>query len=222
MHAKTGPRYPVLSLKFGPFFCLLLPAGCVGRHFSCFSYVDGIICDKLFCKGMALNMREILKENRFDFLSEKDKTLMVAFHDAMTGLGYDFNGEIGEGYCWGKYMVIYTKSGVKSKKVYARMYLKEEGVALRLFLSNIDRHREFLEKTPAHIKEVFTGDEGKCEHCHNEKDSLCRFRKSYTLGGRYIEKCNGKTFTFPNPGVGKLSDYINLFSEFYPSKRQDK
>ena len=65
-------------------------------------------------------MDDILKEERFDFISNDDKAFILAFNDAMTKLGYDFGNKIGSGFCWGKYMVIYTRSGVKSKNVYAR------------------------------------------------------------------------------------------------------
>ena len=45
-----------------------------------------------------------------------------------------FGGKIGSGYCWGKYMVIYRKSGVKSENVYARIYMRDADIVLRLFL----------------------------------------------------------------------------------------
>ncbi len=57
----------------------------------------------------------ILREERFNFVSERDKAFMLAFNDQMARLGYDFGNKIGDGFCWGKYMVIYRKSGVKSK-----------------------------------------------------------------------------------------------------------
>lgn len=164
-------------------------------------------------------MNTLLQEQRFDFVSSEDKAFMVAFNDEMTRLGYDFGNKIGDGYCWGKYMVIYTRTGVKSKNVYARLYLREPRIILRLFLSSIDEHRAFLESAPAHIKEVFAGPFGDCEHCHNEKkDGRCQFRKTYTLDGRLIEKCNGNTFWFFNPSAERLEDYMALFTEFYPRK----
>ena len=164
-------------------------------------------------------MNKILKENRFDFVSDRDKAFMIAFDDAISQLGYDFGGVIGDGYVWGRNMVIYRKSGAKSKKVYARIYLRDKGIALRLFLSNIDKHRDFIETSPHYIKEVFVGERDNCAHCHNEKHGICKFRKAYTLDGRFIEKCNGKTFTFENPSVKYITDYISLFTEFYPGRR---
>lgn len=167
-------------------------------------------------------MRDILNEERFDFVSNEDKRFMAAFNDEMTKLGYGFGGKIGSGYCWGKYMLIYTKAGIKNKKVFARIYIRDESIVLRLFLNDIDEHRQYIENAPAHIKEVFVGDFGNCQHCHNEKDGICRFRKTYTLDGQFIEKCNGSTFEFHGPSLRKLPDYISLFTEFYPNKKGSK
>jgi hypothetical protein len=163
-------------------------------------------------------MNAILTESRFNFVSNDNKAFIAAFDDEMTRIGYNFGDKIGSGFCWGKYMLIYTRSGVKSKSVFARIYLQDAGIVLRLFFNQVDKHRSYIEKAPAHIKEVFCGDYGKCNHCHNEKDGVCKFRKTYTLDGRLIEKCNGLTFEFHEPSVQKISDYMALFTEFYPAK----
>ena len=165
-------------------------------------------------------MHDLLQEGRFDFIANHDKGFILAFNDAMTNLGYDFDGRIGSGFCWGKYMIIYTKSGVKSKKVFARIYIRDESIVLRLFFSAVDKHREYIEIAPAHIKEVFVGDHGNCQHCHNDKDGFCRFRKTYTIDERLIEKCNGVTFEFHHTSIQRLPAYIALFTEFYPNKRR--
>lgn len=165
-------------------------------------------------------LKEILNGERFDFISSGNKAFILVFNDAMTGLGYDFGGKIGSGYCWGKYMLIYTKTGVKSKNVYARIYIRDASIVLRLFLNGIDKHREFIENAPAYIKEVFVGPHGDCVHDHDGEDGSCMFRKTYTLDGRFIEKCNGITFEFHDPDLQKLSDYIALFTEFYPKKKE--
>ena len=167
----------------------------------------------------AMDMREMLDETRFDFLSQMDKDFIVEFDDVIADRGYDFGGKIGPGYCWGNYMAIYTKTGVKSKKVYARIYMRDDGISLRLFFSNIDAHRGYIEKSPRLINEVFTGESSACNHCRNEKDGECKFRKSYTIDNRFIEKCGGNTFTFRTPAKEHIPDYIDLFSEFYPSKK---
>lgn len=160
-----------------------------------------------------------LNDPRLNFLPSVDRSFVFQFDNEMRELGYDHGDEIGSGYCWGKYMLIFRRTGVKSRQVYARVYLRESGAVLRLFLNNIDRHRAFLENAPAHIQEPFTGAHGDCQHCHNEKDGRCRFRKTYTLFDRQIEKCNGVVFEFQNPCVEKLGDYVDLFTEFYPVRK---
>lgn len=164
-------------------------------------------------------MDDILQEARFDYLSGEDKAFIRAFDAEMTRLGYNFGNQIGSGYCWGKHMMIYRKTGVKSENVYARIYMREPRVALRLFLNNIDKHRAFIEQAPEHIKDVFTNDHGRCQHCHNAMGENCRFRKTYTIDGQVIEKCSGVTFEFWEPGIEKMKDYLALFTEFFPARR---
>jgi hypothetical protein len=162
---------------------------------------------------------ELLNEERFNYVSIANKAFILAFNYEMSSLGYDFGGKIGSGYCWGNHMVIYTKSGVKSKNVFARIYMRDTDIVLRMFFSNIDKHRNYIEKAPAYIKEVFTGDHARCNHDRDDGDGKCKFRKSYTIDGQLIEKCNGITFEFHEPDTDKLNDYIALFREFYPPKK---
>jgi hypothetical protein len=164
-------------------------------------------------------LRTLLSEGRFDFVSADDNVFMLAINDEMSRLGYGFGGKIGEGFCWGRYMVLYRKVGVKSETVNARIYIRESDIVLRLFFNQIDKHRNYIENAPAYIKEVFTGPRGDCEHCHNDKGGVCKFRKTYTLDGRLIEKCNVIVFEFLEPGISKLNDYLDLFTEFYPAKK---
>lgn len=164
-------------------------------------------------------MEKLLSTENFDFVSETDKAFIIAFDNEMKKLGYGAGGEIVSGYCWGKYMIIYRKLNVKSKKVYARIYLKNDSIAMRLYLSNIDEHRDYIENAPVYVKEVFVGPEGDCAHCHNEKNGECKFRKTYTIDNKYIEKCNGLTFEFNQPKLNKLYDYIDLFTEFNSIKK---
>lgn len=133
-------------------------------------------------------MKDILQEEGFSFISNEDKAFIRAFDGEMNKLGYDFGDQIGSGYCWGKYMMIYTKSGAKSKKVYARIYIRDDSVVLRLFFSDIDQHRAYIERAPLHIKDVFAGEHGACQHCRSEEGGGCRFRKTYSLDGQRIEK----------------------------------
>ncbi len=169
-------------------------------------------------------MDKLLKEERFDYVSEADKAFMLAFNHEMTRLGYDFGGKIGSGYCWGKYMVIYTKTGVKSKAVYARIYIPEGGISLRLFLNKVDKHQEFIEKAPAHIKAMFTDPGTLCKHDRNDEDGKCssNFRRTYTIDGQLIEQCMPLTYYINHPEIQKLPDYIDLFAEFNAPKKTGK
>jgi hypothetical protein len=164
-------------------------------------------------------LSQLLTESRFEFIPGDQKSFMLSFDERMQKIGYAFGENIGSGFCWGKYMMIYRKFNSKSEKVYARIYIREPKIVLRLFLNNIDNHRQFIENSVPFIKEVFTGSHAQCQHCHNEKNGVCRFRKSYTLDGRFYEKCNGITFEFHDPTLEKLPNYLRLFCEFYsPNK----
>lgn len=61
------------------------------------------------------------------------------------------------------------------------MQSAEENQDVRLLLGAFDGRK---------LVDVFIGPHGQCSHCHNEKEGQCRFRKSYTIGGTFIEKCN--------------------------------
>lgn len=161
-------------------------------------------------------MRQIIDRPTYDFISEKDKKFIIAFDEAIKDIGYESGGLIGNGYCWGRYMIIYAKTGVKSKKVAARIYIRDSSIVLRLFFSNIDKHRSYVENAPEFIRAPFVGNHGDCRHCHNEKDNKCKFRKSYTIHNRLIEKSNGIVFEFADPDLDKLPDYLALLKEFYP------
>jgi hypothetical protein len=80
----------------------------------------------------------LLSENRYSFIAQSDKSFICAFDGAMNKLGYDCAGIIGQGYCWGRYMIIYAKTGVKSRQVLARIYIRDQSIVLRLFLNKID------------------------------------------------------------------------------------
>lgn len=164
-------------------------------------------------------MENTLSEERFSFLSADNKAFILAFDKEIAKLGYGFGGNIGDGYCWGRYMIIYSKLGVKSKKVAARIYIREKNIVLRLFLNGLEKHREYMEDSPAYIKDIFIGEHADCKHCHNDKDGKCKFRKTYTLDNKYYEKCNGITFEFPEPDLDKLPGYIGLLKEFYPGRK---
>lgn len=166
------------------------------------------------------NIKQLLEETRFDFVSADNKAFIVAFDSAMhkRGWGLENNGHF-KGYCWGRYMLIYCKLGVKSKKVAARIYLRDQGIVLRLYLNGMDKYQAFLESSPEHIKSVFTNNHGSCGHCGNEHDGKCKHRKIYTIDGNLYEKCDGAVFEFESPTVEKLQDYFNLLDKFYPVKK---
>ena len=163
------------------------------------------------------SMAQILSEERFSIVSAADKGFILSFDKGMNELGYDFGGAIGDGYCWGKCMIIYSKTGVKSKKVIARIFIRESGIVLRLFFNDVDKHRAYIESAPEHIKSVFVNSHGDCS-CNPKKEN-CRMRKAYTIDGRRIEKCSGVVFEFWNPTAEKQADYINLLATFYPVKK---
>jgi hypothetical protein len=165
-------------------------------------------------KARGINMKDLMLEDRFGMIQQKDKDFIVAFNEEMSKLGNGFDGKIGDGFCWGKYMIIYAKIGIRNKNVLARIYIREDGIVLRLYFNRIDEHRGFIENAPFYIKDVFTGESGRCNHCHNEKDGTCKFRKTYVIDGIFIEKCNGMTFEFREPNIGKLIDYMELIREF--------
>ncbi|HOO97447.1 MAG TPA: hypothetical protein PKV16_06865 [Caldisericia bacterium] len=170
-------------------------------------------------------LKTILSTDKYDYITQPHKLFIIAFDKQVENLGYTCGGEIGEGFCWGREMIIYTKAGVKSKKSYARIYLRDDGIKLRFYFSKIDSHRSYIENLPKHLKGVFTGDFGKCNHCKYEdkKADECKFRKIYTIDNKQYEKCNGMTFYMPSVEIDKIPEYIELFQEFYsPRKRKSK
>jgi len=166
------------------------------------------------------DIKQLLEEPRFDFVNVDGKVFIIAFDAAMLnrGWGLEMSGHY-KGYMWGRCMLIYNKLGVKAKKVPARIYLRDNGIALRLFFSNIDKHRAYIDNSPFHIKYVFTGAHGNCGHCGIEREGGCKHRKIYTIDGNVYEKCDGSVFEFWQPDLEKLTDYLALFDEFYASKR---
>jgi len=85
-------------------------------------------------------VKELLSQQEFDFMNQNDKDFITSFNAEMNELGYTCNSNIGNGHCWGRYMIIYTKGGIKSKKSYARVYIRDEGIVLRLYFGNVEKH----------------------------------------------------------------------------------
>lgn len=163
-------------------------------------------------------MKEVLSQQTFDFVKSCDKDFIVAFDDEMNTLGYTCGGSIGDGYCWGKYMIVYTKAGVKSKKSYARVYIRDEDIVLRLYLSNVDKYSSEIGQAPGFIQQAFTGEFPSCDHCHDKKE--CIHQKRYIIHGTSYEICDGKAFWFFQPDMTRMPEYMKLFKMFYPQKRK--
>ena len=166
---------------------------------------------------MILTVASLLQRERFHFLPEEEKAFLLLFDREMERLGYTAGGHIGCGYCWGKYMLIYRKAGSESRKVFARVYLREDRSILRMYFDKVERHRVAIEGAPEHIQDAFTGAYGYCNHCHNQKaDGRCSHRRSYRLHDEAYEFCDSFTFWFLEPTPDKVPDYIAIFTEFYP------
>ena len=164
------------------------------------------------------DIKQLLNESRFDFISVDDKAFIMALDAAMLACGWGLEATAHyKGYVCGRYMLIYHKLGVKAKKVVARIYMRDNGIVLRMYFSGINKHHTYIEKSPPHIKGVFTGIHGNCGVCGNEHDSSCKHRKTYTIDDNTYVKCDGAVFEFSNPTIDKLPDYMNLLSDFYPS-----
>lgn len=165
-----------------------------------------------------MNMKQQLLEPACDFISDADKAFILSFDEAMGDMEYSCDN-IGKGYCWGRYMMIYARGGVKNKKVAARIYVRDHSIVLRLYLNNVDKHSAYIENAPEFIRWPLINDHGSCQHCHNEKDGGCKFRKTYHLDNRFIEKCNGITFEYEKPELSKLLHYMALLREFNPGRK---
>jgi hypothetical protein len=179
-------------------------------------------------------MLNLLKDKKFDFVSDENKNFISEFTKEMDLFGYDFGGEIGNGFCWGNYMIIYSQKNVKTKKIIARIYIRDEGViiwdgkenhfensiVLRLFFNEIDKHKEYIENAPSFIKEPFVSENGYgvCNHCKND----CRCRRVYSINGKQYKKCSGAVFEFHNPKTEYITDYMNIIKEFYSKKNSRK
>ena len=202
----------------------------LGEDYEKYPVVHNVIKVSLNHKGKALkeiieechnptgskSLDEILAEDRFKIISMPDKTFIIAFDKALNEVGYDFGGII-----FGNLdlmAIVYGKTGTKTRPCPARIHIENDGnISLRLYLHKIDDHQQYIENAPAHIREVFTNDIGKCCGC-NLKDGKCKYKctKTYTIGGHLFNKCYFKP---TNTTVGNIPEYIDLLSEFYPTKR---
>lgn len=163
-------------------------------------------------------LKEQIKLAEFDFISDENKDFILEFTSELEKLGYYTEGFV-DGIVWGKYMLIYKKANVKSQKVYARIYVRDGGICLRMYFSDVTKKADYIKETPDFIRDVFVGDQANCRHCSGDN---CRFRKDYEIDGTKYEKCNGSTFEFYLPSVSRLDGYIDLFRTFYPPRKTKK
>ena len=166
------------------------------------------------------NIEEMLSRRKFNFVPDTSKAFILAFDEEMQRIGYDYGGIVDTGYGWGIFMVVYGKTGTKSRPVAARIYIRANGeLVLRLFLNKIDTHRQYIENAPPFIKDVFTNEHGYCFGC-NLVDGKCKFKaeKIYTIDGKLIQKCSNQVFEFHGLTLERLPDYMGLISKFYVKK----
>jgi hypothetical protein len=167
-------------------------------------------------------MKNLLTDEKYGFISRNDKDFITAYTGAMKDMGYVHNG-IEKYVCWGKYMIAYLKEGIKTKKYVSRFYLRDDGVIFRMYFTNIDFHREYIENAPEFIKSAFTGSQGDCRHCSNkckDENGNCSHRKTYTIDEKAYEKCDGEVFLFENHETENIPEYMKLLREFYPAKKK--
>jgi len=168
--------------------------------------------------GTTKTMKDILSEERFAPLSDLDKQCIFAFDKWMNERGYDYGDEnIGGGYGQDKYVIEYGKSGTKSRPIAARIMIKDDyTVYLRLTLTKIDKHMQYIENAPAHIQNIFNFEGGDCISC----STMCAPGKVYTIDGKKMSKCNHNVF-FTSWGLGDiLPDILELLARFYPQKKE--
>jgi len=165
-------------------------------------------------------MENLLSDEKYNFVGQKDKDFIIAFNSAMTEAGYENNG-IQPYVVFGKHKIEYYKPGSKTKKYIARIYFRDEEIVLRLYFSNIDKRRGYIEKSPDFIKKPFIDDSHQCKpNCKgmivNDK---CRYRKKYTLDGVPFIKCAEESFMFYQMNPENAPRYAELVGAFYPVRK---
>lgn len=173
-----------------------------------------------------MGINELLVDSKFGFLNEDEKQFISVFNNKMKANGYTNDG-IQDYVVFGKYKIEYYKAGTKSKKVVARIYIRDGdekiaarwgghglGIVLRLYFTNIDKHRAYIENAPDYIKAPFTDSHSVCRGCKGD----CNRRKAYTLDGKAYVKCTDSAFMFEKPCAKNAFEYVNLLAAFYPTK----
>ncbi len=167
-------------------------------------------------------IEEQLKKQEYDFISENEKQFVCVFSKSMQEIGYANDG-ITPYVCLGRYKIEYYKAENKTKKVIARFYFRDSGIVLRLYFTDIDRHREYIEKAEDFIKNPFINNTGRCKQCDKNgggigKKGKCSFKKTYTIDGIMYSKCAGENYYFTNRDLSAIPKYIELIETFYTAK----
>ena len=215
----------ISAIEFRKFFKKTL-----GEDYEKYPVVHNVIKVSLNHKGKTLreiieecynptgnkSLEEILTERRFNMISMPDKTFIIAFDKVLNEGGYDFGGTI----IGNKdlMVIVYGKTGTKTRLRPACFFIEDDGnVCLKLYLHKVDDHRQYIENAPAHIREIFTNDIGKCNGC-NFKNGKCKYKctKTYTIDGYLYNKCY---FHLTELALENIPDYMDLLSEFYPMKK---
>jgi len=171
-------------------------------------------------------MNKLLADEKFDFISENDKEFIVAFNNEMLRAGYMNNG-IQPYVVFGKYKIEYCKARLKTKKYVARIYFRDKEIVLRLYFSNINTCRDYIEKAPDFIKKPFINNHSKCKGCDANgggmiSNTKCRYKKSYIIDSETYIKCAEQAFMFENPAACNAIEYVNLITAFYPDKSRNE
>ena len=167
-------------------------------------------------------MKDLLSNELYSFVNQSDKDFIVDFNKSMTKAGYDNNG-IQPYVVFGKYKIEYYKPGSKTKKYIARIYFRDEEIVLRLYFSDINKQRSYLENTPEFIKEPFVSDYHNCKmpNCKGMiTKGKCRYQKTYTLDGINHIKCAEQSFMYFDMQLKYISQFIDLILTFYPVKKR--
>lgn len=149
-----------------------------------------------------------LTEEQYSFLAEKDRTFLVHFTEAITARGFCV-------FAVDNTMFVYTRGSECTKHIAARIVLNSGTILLRMYFGDITKHQAYIRTAPNYIREVFLGGDGDCQHCGNERNGFCRYRKNYEIGGTAYGKCGGWAFTFGHPEEERLEGYLGVFDEFY-------
>jgi hypothetical protein len=117
---------------------------------------------------------------------------------------------------------------MKTKKVVARVYIRDGdekiaarwgggenglGIVLRLYFTNVDKHKAYIENAPDFIKTPFIDGHSLCHGCKDK----CSRRKIYTIDDKLYAKCTDSAFLFNKPLAKNTLEYINLLTIFYPA-----